>query len=322
MSTNVLEASVDAAHRFWANSPQATAFNEPGLIEKFVSKVTWWMAFKGDTPVLLWPLTQDDERRSVLPPFSYFVGPMWSQQAWGRSSTSKLSDSLTFYKAILERLCQTQNELTFELHPTLLDVRFFDWWGSEDKSLKPFEILPRYTAQIQNLRTRDMSEITASFRGVRRREINKAAKSHSFEITASVPSRAFGDLREKAIERQGATVETAEKRAMSELFELVEKGNGYCLGVVDRMSGDIAAATLVLDGAGISNLVLSAVDHNYRNHGAGPLAIYSSIEQAKERGSMTFDFNGANSPRRGDDKHSYGAESVLYFRLSNADSRA
>ena len=29
----------------------------------------------------------------------------------------------------------------------------------------------------------------------------------------------------------------------------------------------------------------------------------------------SFDFNGANSPLRGDDKHSYGAEEKLYFQL-------
>lgn len=28
-----------------------------------------------------------------------------------------------------------------------------------------------------------------------------------------------------------------------------------------------------------------------------------------------FDFNGANSPLRGDDKHSYGASEKLYFQL-------
>ena len=28
-----------------------------------------------------------------------------------------------------------------------------------------------------------------------------------------------------------------------------------------------------------------------------------------------FDFNGANSPNRGDDKHSYGAKENLFFDL-------
>ena len=46
------------------------------------------------------------------------------------------------------------------------------------------------------------------------------------------------------------------------------------------------------------------------------LNILSSIMSAKNNGKKVFDFNGANSPDRGDDKHSYGAKYKLYFEVN------
>jgi lipid II:glycine glycyltransferase (peptidoglycan interpeptide bridge formation enzyme) len=46
-----------------------------------------------------------------------------------------------------------------------------------------------------------------------------------------------------------------------------------------------------------------------------PASVFKAIETARDRGLKYFDFNGANSPDRGDNKHSYGAEPVLYFDI-------
>ena len=45
-------------------------------------------------------------------------------------------------------------------------------------------------------------------------------------------------------------------------------------------------------------------------------AIRNQIMMAKSCGLDVFDFNGANSPSRGDDKHSYGAKAALFFEIA------
>ena len=316
-SINVTRVDVDVAHEVWSTSPHATVFTEPGLIDRFVKKVTWWMASKGNTPFVLWPVFEGSGDHPMLPPFSYFAGPIWSKEAWARSNTSKLSDSLSFYEKIVEAVLEVHEGLLFELHPGLLDVRFFDWWAYEAKTRTPFCIQPRYTAQIGGLQTKSMDEIVTSFRELRRREIRKASSNQSLKTVSRVPLEVFETLRGTTLARQGTSVDEHEKNAMGLLFELVDEGRAHSLGVLDSASGEVVAATLVLDGVGVSNLVLNVANANYRNHGVGPLVISKSIETAKQRGSQIFDFNGANSPRRGDDKHSYGSDSVLYFRISN-----
>jgi hypothetical protein len=46
-----------------------------------------------------------------------------------------------------------------------------------------------------------------------------------------------------------------------------------------------------------------------------PASVFKAIETARDRGLKHFDFNGANSPARGDNKHSFDAEPVLYFDI-------
>ena len=46
-------------------------------------------------------------------------------------------------------------------------------------------------------------------------------------------------------------------------------------------------------------------------------AINNAIKTTKDNKLEIFDFNGANSPMRGDNKHSFGAKSTMYFKLMN-----
>ena len=45
-------------------------------------------------------------------------------------------------------------------------------------------------------------------------------------------------------------------------------------------------------------------------------SIHEAIMQNKKNKLDIFDFNGANSPQRGDHKHSFGAKLKLFFKLS------
>ena len=40
------------------------------------------------------------------------------------------------------------------------------------------------------------------------------------------------------------------------------------------------------------------------------------MDHHQNQNKKVFDFNGANSPNRADDKHAFGAETLQYFNLS------
>ena len=66
-----------------------------------------------------------------------------------------------------------------------------------------------------------------------------------------------------------------------------------------------------------SHLVLNLADDEWKKKGIMSWAINNAIKTTKDNKLEIFDFNGANSPMRGDNKHSFGAKSTMYFKLMN-----
>jgi len=315
MSVRCEEVSSEAAELFWRSSPQATAFNRPRIAKQFAARIRWLSVFKGDTPFLLWPVAYSSDGRRANPPWSYYFGPMWSREASERSVTSHLSDSTTMLHKAFEEILQESGPFVCELHPTVKDVRVFDWWNYGGPPEERFTITPRYSAQIRELDTRSDDALLSSMRELRRREIRKAEALDAFTIVDHVPVATFSALRRQTIESQGEEEDPQESATISALFDLVDSGDAHVTGVLDATAGAVVAANLVLDGAKTANLVLNVLRSDYRNAGVGPLATYTALRRSRDRGLEIFDFNGANSPRRGDDKHSYGAAPALYFRI-------
>jgi hypothetical protein len=270
---------------------------------------------KGKTPFLLWPVASNSLGESCAPPWSYYFGPMWSPEAFGRPVSSQLSTALAVFEAAFEVVLPESPNLEFELHPTVTDVRVFDWWNFGTERKERFRVRPRYSAQIQNMETLTDEALRSSMRELRRRELRKALATGTFEIVHEVPAETFVRLRRQTIENQGDLVDVNETDTIPVLYAMVASGDAHITGVWDRASRDFAAANLVIDGGEASNLVMNVLNESYKNTGAGPLATFTALRQSRERGNRVFDFNGANSPRRGDDKHSYGAQAVLYFRV-------
>ena len=267
----------------------------------------------------MWPVVAEAETsRVVPPPFSYYFGPMWSPEAVNKSPTSWLADAQVFYVAVLQELLRAHPSVEFELNSAITDVRVFDWWNFGQKAEKRFHIQPRYSAQLRDLNQTDQDVLLAAMRKWRRIEVRRARASGEFEITNEVPMSFFLVNRARTLASQGLVQDSAEAAMIPKFEELVTRKMAFPIGVIERATGDLVAANLALDGPLEANLLLSVLSPSHRTSGVGPLATFEAILAAKDRGKTVFDFNGANSPQRGDDKHSYGAPPVLYFSLSFA----
>ena len=65
----------------------------------------------------------------------------------------------------------------------------------------------------------------------------------------------------------------------------------------------------------VSNAIAQGINQKFFNSNIVSYLIYNSILQSKQDGKEIFDFNGANSPKRADDKHAYGADEFPFFCL-------
>ena len=309
------EVTVADAENFWRRSPQATAFNDPIVAGKFAHSIDWWIAKRGEMPFLLWPVAQNSKGDVVIPPLSYYFGPMWSPEVLEKSITSRLADTTNCYRIIVEKFLDRYGAIEFELHPTLTDVRFFDWWNFGGSQQERFAIFPKYSAQIGNLGSSDDDFLMSKMRKVRRQEIRRFESDPRFEKVYGIPTPVFSELRREMIESQGLIEDPSETVAAAAFGSLESEGKAHTVGTRDRDSGEIVAATLTLDAKSSTNLIYSVARLEARAQGVAAWTVFNALREARDRGIEIFDFNGANSPQRGDDKHSYGANPVLYFRL-------
>lgn len=124
------------------------------------------------------------------------------------------------------------------------------------------------------------------------------------------------DLYARLFEDQEISVDTKTSQALERLGNLAGTEWASLTIAKERETGVTGSAVCTLRAKGISNMVLNLTHPEHKKSGVGTWAVLHSVLNAKNLGDDVYDFNGANSPRRGDDKHSYGAEDVLYFRLS------
>ena len=134
------------------------------------------------------------------------------------------------------------------------------------------------------------------------------------KTTATVAAMA-SKLYTLALARQQKSIAPDIEQAIQALVTLVGYGHGWITAYREVESQSLVSAVLVLEAKGVANMILNLVSPKWRSLGLLSHTTDQCIHEAKNRECHTFDFNGANSPLRGDDKHSYGAAPVLFFNL-------
>lgn len=310
---------VDAgqAQRFWDDSPHASVFTHPGVLEALAGHVDWWQCRKGAEPICLWPVAPDWARRSLRVPWTMYVGPMWSSRAWCMPAHRWLGVSQRVHVGLATRILQQCGGLYAQLPPGLADVRAFEW-AREDGTLQGLGVRPRYSALIA-VRGRPEAEILADWRPVRRNEMRRATRL-VVRLRGDPPLAEVSRLYEGIFKRQRCAPPAGPWEALPTLLALARAGHGTAFAA--EVGGRPACVGVLLHDRSATHLVLAAVDDEFRTSGVLALVTLESIRFAVRKGSARFDFNGANSPRRGDDKHSYGALPSLFFELCSDRSQS
>ena len=302
------------AEEVWGGSPQASVFSRPSVLSKLHEVVEWWAVFKGCEAQCSWPVPIDGLGQVVRVPFTYWVGPLWSSIASRHPAHRTLALTTSVYELFISTFLEQYGVIQAELHPTLTDVRVFDWWNYHEPSLPRFRIRPRYSAEVELLGPGEPPE--AHFRELRRREIRKfATRKDDFEPSGEVGWEEVSRLYLETLADESMDMSSLQAKIRS-LIGLIEEGHGWVQAQRFRSDGSLACVILLLCDTGQANMVLNVADRRVRSSGVMADAVLSSMVEAWDRGLTRFDFNGANSPRRGDDKHSYGSRPVLFFELS------
>lgn len=301
---------------FWERNSEGGAFNNPSFLEIVAPRVDWWRLAKGAETFAMWPVPLDKSGNMYSPGFTYFVGPFWSNVALSRPVSSRFTDLLAGFEFCVPILIQNYGDLRFELSPTDWDVRFFSWWNYGNDERPKFSIEPRYSARLSGLQDSSKEDLLAGFRELRRREIRKVSSSGDFESDTQAGWLEIEDLYGQVLNRQAGLGVVDVKQSLEPVKILHEKG--LLKIVANRLSagGALASVAVLLEAKGEAHLLINATATEYLKSSVATKTVFDAILRSREAGADVFDFNGANSPNRGSDKHSYGAQPLLFFRIS------
>jgi hypothetical protein len=308
---SISKISSESAGHFWINSPQSSVFTHPKVLDELAKEVHWWAVTKGQETQCIWPVTLNAKRKPFIPPFSYWQGPMWTKKAYNHPSHKTLSLKTAVYELFIETFIDNYGSIKASLHPSILDVRVFDWWNYTNSEKPKFSIKPRYTAIIGDLQV-NSKPIEKSYRSNRRRELIKFKKINElvfFNSSCSEEELILFYCDTLKINRSQI------EKSLISLLKVVKSGFGWIQTTRKKCDSSLCGLILILSDEDQANLVLNLATTEFRDKGLMAGSITKALKTTQKKGLCCFDFNGANSPFRGDDKHSYGAKPILYFDL-------
>jgi len=302
------------AQNFWNNAHDASAFTEPEILERLSQRVDWLLASKGDVPVCLWPVCLPDGISPGIPEFCYYIGPVWNEHGTRAPAHRWLADSTQVYEGLIVLMVKRYGKIHAQMPLGMLDIRVFDWWNYHEPLKPRFVIRPRYTACIRGLQSIDEERLLADFRNKRRQILRGIMKDGVPQRSDHWQEDELVRLYYEVMENQQLEVSKSRHEGVLALCGLVKQGKGEVVAFRNE-HGEIMSAGMLLYGKNVANLVLCLTSNKWRDEKLTLWTMYSMLIAGKAKGMDIIDFNGANSPLRADDKHSYGAKAELFFEL-------
>jgi len=308
---SISQISSESAEDIWLNSPQSTVFTHPKVLDELAKEVHWWAVTKGQETQCIWPITLNAKRKPFIPPFSYWQGPMWKSIGINLPNHRSLSKTKSIYELFLNTFIEEYGVVEASLHPSLLDVRVFDWWNYHEPNKPRFKIKPRYTALITNIQ-KSNKDIEKNFRRNKSRDLKKFEKiKKSIYFDNLCSEEEFITFYKEKLKIEKAV--TSDE--LISLLRIVRNGHGWIQAARQKKNSTLCGLIIVFHDHNQANFIINLALNEFKREGLMPASVFKAIETARDRGLKYFDFNGANSPARGDNKQSFDAEPLLYFDL-------
>lgn len=307
-----------AAEIFWEMASEASVFVKPSVLKILSYSTDWWGCYQGSTLVAVWPICRNEFGKVYTPEFTYYVGILFSNKFELQPNHRKLAYINYIYESFIQQFKNVYDNLSFST--SLTDIRYFLWQNHKEISGEKYTLTPRYTALISKINESNKLDLESNFRPARRRHI-KNALSQGFSIAITKKSNQIGEvlkMYQSTLDRQHASATQSTRYQIEKMLQEIPEENSVCINGYPNNSDKLAFFALIFHAKNTANLVLNLTDSDYRDTNISSLGILECILAAKNIGCDIFDFNGANSPNRADDKHSYGAEQKLFFQIDGA----
>ena len=219
---------------------------------------------------------------------------------------------MSIVDSVLEMIGNKYSEISFTLSPDLQDMRPFHWHNYHEDSFR-FRTEVKYTSYIDLTSSDEV--LYSNLFSLRKRQISYAEKEN-FEIKTSKSFSKFIKNYEKNLTNQSRP-HPYSKNYFNNLYALLKKLSEKKL---------ITQYELVRNGTEAYSVIFSNImntteylygtgnKENQKNYDSTYL-FWFVMNKMKEDGITTFNFEGVNSPDRGNFKLSFGCTLASYFSV-------
>ena len=208
----------------------------------------------------------------------------------------------------LEYITKKIKEMRFSLHPTLSDIRVFQW---HDYSNKPFNFNKVYTSIIDFTKYSNFENFLSSIRYERRREYRIFKEQNELKIIAENNKKNFIKIYKYLVPAIGHL-------AFKTHIKLIDNAlkNNYARINFMYENNKIIATTLFYFFDKYCYYAFSATNPNYKkSFSCSTSLILEQINFAFNNNIDKLDFLGVNSPNRADFKESFGGQLYSFYEL-------
>lgn len=318
------EISQTEAIESWSQSNTASLFSEPKLLSELGFNSRFIGGYKNDDLLAVWPLIESEDGFNSPPSFAYYFGPYLVRKSENEPPYKKYRNNLEVFNCLIEKVENIAPKIKFSLSPEFLDLRPFQWWNYNKTEKNNFAVKLRYTARYLFRNINNEDQIISSFRSDdKRKKIRDIKKKNILKTRVGVfcDYNYYTKIYNDTIARSGGVVSEKDLKFLIKIIELSsKKKNDSVVPILIELNTEgfnspLGFQLLLLGKKQAYALAQSTIDKGRELNG-NIFLNFKALCYAKEKNILSFDFNGANSPNRADDKHAFGAETAQYFNLS------
>jgi hypothetical protein len=242
--------------------------------------------------------------------FSIYSGFYFSERH-NKKINKKRIERIEVINHVLEEIGAKYNNINFTLSPDIEDIRPFQWFNYNEESFK-FSSNIFYTSFLDL--TKSKENLLKSLSSIRRQQIGYGTK----ESLKIVDSDNFSTLINNYQNNLSAQGEDYPEKYFENLLQLLIRLKKMNL---------IKLYTLIRDGKEAYSVVFSKIgDTSEYMYGSGNMNIQKSydstyllwhvINEMKNDNKTRLNFEGVNSPNRGNYKLSFGGNLEYYFKIA------
>jgi len=269
-----------------------------------------YLVFKNDELVAGFTCLLNEDKSSIVSNnFAIYSGFYFASRQNKKVNKQRI-ERIDLINEVLKIISNRYFEIDFTMSPDVKDIRPFQWYN-HGKPPPYFSAETRYTSFLDLSISND--ELIKNFSSIRRQQIGYAEKE-GLEVLETTNFSNLIKNYERNIVSQGSELSENYFDSLSELINNPKVRNLVrCFEIIRNKKASYSVLFSNLEGS--TEYMYGAGDPSIQESYDSTYLIWKVICKMKNEGKSSLNFEGVNSPNRGNYKLSFGGDLQSYYKI-------